>query len=314
MTRTFILALFATVTAVAIASTASTASAQILNGLQVLYEFDTAGMPEANSASGNPGENGGVVQTNAESLAGSGSADFGTGESTARYMFVSDDDVAAASPGQRVEGASGAFTTSFWWKPTSSGSTQQSVWAAHDSLQRPLPTGVGQFPDIALSFYNAGTYANIMYDGVGLNTNAGSSDDVVSGTYDFFDGNWHHIAETIVVTDGATKTFSRFLDGQIASSASNSVVFSAWNMQTMVLGLQSDDYLGRPSVDLDGYLDDFAIWTRALSYQDISAIYNAGLQGDGIADIPEPSSMLLALLGLVGLTGYRWRRRVGIRS
>ena len=50
----------------------------------------------------------------------------------------------------------------------------------------------------------------------------------------------------------------------------------------MVLGVQADDAQGVSNVDLNGYLDDFAIWSRTLSVGEIKAIYDSGQQGIGI--------------------------------
>jgi len=57
----------------------------------------------------------------------------------------------------------------------------------------------------------------------------------------------------------------------------------------MVLGVQADDPGGVSSVDLNGYLDDFAIWSRTLSVGEIKAIYDSGQQGIGIKS-SKPSS------------------------
>ena len=289
----------------------SQASAQILTDLQILYEFDTVGSPGINSASGNPGTPGNLSVTTAEARAGAGSADFGTLEAIPNkaYLTVNDLDVAAASPG-----AEGQFSFSFWWKPTTDETTapgkQQSFWAAHNTADQ--PANFPPFSELALSYYQSTRIFNLFRE-EGLAAGADSSDGVDS-LPNFFDGGWHHVAEVLEVSaSGNLKRFTRYLDGQLTSVGSNDT--DGWDMQKMILGHQSDDILGSPSSqDLDGFLDDFAMWTRGLNTQEVSEIYNAGLQGIGIADIPEPSSMLLALLGLVGLAGYRWRRRVGIRS
>ena len=70
-----------------------------------------------------------------------------------------------------------------------------------------------------------------------------------------------------------------------------------------VIGTDSEGNVG---VRLTGLMDDYGIWNRTLTDAEITGIYDNGLLGQGI--IPEPSSMLLALWGLVGLAAYRWRR------
>ena len=55
----------------------------------------------------------------------------------------------------------------------------------------------------------------------------------------------------------------------------------------------------------DGSFDDFAFYDGALSDVEISTIYQNGLQG--VSAVPEPSSVILGLLGVVGLLGFRRR-------
>ena len=62
----------------------------------------------------------------------------------------------------------------------------------------------------------------------------------------------------------------------------------------------------------DGLIDDAGIWTRALSEREIGKIYRAGLMGIDQAHaavIPEPSTFVLAALGLLCLALHRRRRR-----
>ena len=47
----------------------------------------------------------------------------------------------------------------------------------------------------------------------------------------------------------------------------------------MVLGVQADDAGGVSNVDLNGYLDDFAVWSRVLNDREVKAIATAGKQG-----------------------------------
>ncbi len=36
---------------------------------------------------------------------------------------------------------------------------------------------------------------------------------------------------------------------------------------------------------MNGDIDDFALWTRALTYEDVKSIYEAGRQGLHLADL-----------------------------
>ena len=58
----------------------------------------------------------------------------------------------------------------------------------------------------------------------------------------------------------------------------------------MVLGVQADDQGGVSPVDLNGYLDDFAVWSRILSDQELRSVYQNGSRDIGIAAIREVDS------------------------
>lgn len=63
----------------------------------------------------------------------------------------------------------------------------------------------------------------------------------------------------------------------------------------------------------DGQLDDAALWTRALTEYEILGLYQDGLAGLNASQatpvVPEPSAIMLAACGLMGLIGFAWRRR-----
>ena len=63
----------------------------------------------------------------------------------------------------------------------------------------------------------------------------------------------------------------------------------------MVLGVQADDQGGVSPVDLNGHLDDFAVWSRILSDEEVSAVHKSGLRDAGIAalkaDHPDASRL-----------------------
>ena len=60
----------------------------------------------------------------------------------------------------------------------------------------------------------------------------------------------------------------------------------------------------------EGKIDDLAIWTRALSSQELAGIYNAGLAGQPLLTlIPEPSVMAMFSLGILMVAGIRSARK-----
>jgi len=65
----------------------------------------------------------------------------------------------------------------------------------------------------------------------------------------------------------------------------------------------------------NGKIDDLAIWTRALSSQELSSIYTAGLEGQSLLTlIPEPSVVALFGLGILTVAGTRSARGLASRK
>lgn len=62
---------------------------------------------------------------------------------------------------------------------------------------------------------------------------------------------------------------------------------------------------GNLTNDVDGDLDEAAVWSRELTAQEVSDLWN---EGSGMNIIPEPTSMALLVLGMTALLGRRRRR------
>jgi hypothetical protein len=155
---------------------------------------------------------------------------------------------------------------------------------------------------------NPGGYVNAVYidaDGHVRSTMFyhGSSGYQIVSADAYNDGNWHHLVN--VFDDG---TEALYLDGELIGTQDRSQVGYASNY---------DYYLGTgftmgwpnpgPTVNnwhfFDGLLDDVAIYRTALDADTIMSHYLAG-------PVPEPGTLLLALLGAATLLPVR-RRRVG---
>ncbi|MCG8586647.1 MAG: LamG domain-containing protein, partial [Pirellulales bacterium] len=113
---------------------------------------------------------------------------------------------------------------------------------------------------------------------------------------------WHHIAVTF---DGTTT--SVYTDGVLASNTSttNPEVFSP-NLNTASNPIR----LGGPRFatsagQFNGQIDDFRVYSRALSSTDVLQLFNATAT---VQVVPEPSTFVLFALGMVTLCTRRRRR------
>ena len=71
-----------------------------------------------------------------------------------------------------------------------------------------------------------------------------------------------------------------------------------WNYSTLIAAYMPSD----TPYYFTGALDEYAVYNRALSGSDIAN--HASLAG-----VPEPTSCVLLITGLLGLLAYAWRKR-----
>ena len=112
------------------------------------------------------------------------------------------------------------------------------------------------------------------------------------------DDTWHHVA---FVREGAT--MSMYIDGLLDnSSTDDSGTFDMFGDA----GVQFGELNPTPGYDrsFDGALDDIQVYNQALTSGEVASLYN-----NPGAVIPEPSSFVLAVLGLLGLSFVVWRKR-----
>lgn len=113
------------------------------------------------------------------------------------------------------------------------------------------------------------------------------------------DGNWHHIAGTY---DGSMLRL--YVDGaKVADATATFSIPTTASAADFVIGNLS---VGSTySESFDGRIDEVAIWNEALSNATILSQYTSKAP----YATPEPSSVVLAFCGLVGLLAYAWRKR-----
>jgi len=97
------------------------------------------------------------------------------------------------------------------------------------------------------------------------------------------DGNWHHIVAT-TTNGGATQLY---VDGVLEATGAGpaTIAASGGNNNVLCIGCNPDN--GR---EFNGFIDDVAMWDRALTAAEVSEIYDAGVAGEPLSTlIPAPT-------------------------
>ncbi len=232
-------------------------SDQITEGLVTYFKFDEAGDPTAiNDAPG--GMNGEVRGDFPDAVpAPTGIGLFFNGVNN--YVYVPD-----------YPKPSAAMTVAVWVKSLS----DQWGPVVNDWLGANAIGERGQFLlDIAPNASNIPTLTGEL--GVGPNQPLASV--VIDPTLDM----WHHVALT-----ASGRTLSLYIDGQIRAQADYLGPVNQPSFPWLSIGADLTDPNQPPSRVWSGGMDDLAIWSRNLSAPEIQAIYNGGLSGLGVSDVP----------------------------
>jgi hypothetical protein len=117
-------------------------------------------------------------------------------------------------------------------------------------------------------------------------------------------GTWHHVAVTLSGTTGTL-----YVDG-LAAGSNNSMT-----LKPSSLGSTTQNYIGKsqfPDPLLNGRVDDFRIYNRALSNAEISMLFSASgvvpVAPTGLAANPGNSQVTLNWNASAGSTGYKVKR------
>ena len=158
-----------------------------------------------------------------------------------------------------------SFSVAFWFKKSSRGNAQAMITGNRDWLKQnnagwAITTIVGK------------TFAVRV-----------ANQDINVGFPALVDGNWHHVA---LVIDRRTGTMTCYGDGKVVGTPMKIPAGTVGHgMETLVGASGSGAFAAPGDNKQKAYVDDYAIWTRALTAKEVVAMYN---EGNG-ARVPEPS-------------------------
>lgn len=107
------------------------------------------------------------------------------------------------------------------------------------------------------------------------------------------DGEWHHLAVVMPHNDAKIEDLKLFVDGLLITDKKTSnpeVNVNTTQANWMAVATQTETYKTdlKKTMNMQDYiglLDDFCLWTRALSDKDIKQIYSEGLKGKSALEI-----------------------------
>ncbi|MCH8044121.1 MAG: PEP-CTERM sorting domain-containing protein [Planctomycetes bacterium] len=109
---------------------------------------------------------------------------------------------------------------------------------------------------------------------------------------------WAHLVGTY---DGDTQRF--YINGQEVGNALVGQGFGPNDAEPLRIGGGATE--GNGNFFFEGDIDEVAVYDTALSPERVLAHYEAGIN-----PIPEPSTLVLSFLGLMGLLAARRRRKI----
>lgn len=208
-----------------------------------------------------------------------------------------------------VSGITGAFTIVDWYQATTGWPKFDTAYAFSDGLV----DGGGNPIDYLLETPVRADANSTYPSGVGIEgaggadvRNANNWDYAVRGMY--LDNNQIH--QTVLSYDGTTFTY--YVDGAPAYFATygypDTLTDPGFNLSTLTrIALNGGSPYSDPA--LTGSTYSFAIFNQALTADQVAADYalggNASASQVGAIGVPEPSTMMLAVLGGVGLSFWR---------
>ena len=221
---------------------------------------------------------GGHVSSGASGQIGNAISVPGNGNAGVRYNGV-------------ANAGTGGYTVSLWFNFNS-------------NAQNGILAGMGNPGSSAEGwtiFYENGSLIYRMSVGGGGNDLRGAINTAIAN-----DSSWNHAA---LVIDPAGGLINGYLNGVAATGTGQGGPPDATyvpdgdgiaNGDPLLLGVRSSG-----GFQFGGDLDDVAIWNESLDAAAVDGIYQNGLAGINASGIPEPSSLMLAIMGAVGLLRRR---------
>lgn len=169
---------------------------------------------------------------------------------------------------------------------------------------RIFTTGSSDANQFKIVYGTSDFFAGVGHDFAALAISTGdfAPKQIRSSVFSFDTGglnNWAHVV--VVRNDGVAANSNIYVNG-VDLTASLSVVGDSYGTTdtSAHIGARRESSNTAGNGGYEGNLDEFAYWNRALSANEVAGLYSA-------LTVPEPSSVLLSVLGLLGVVGARRR-------
>ncbi len=260
------------------ADTVYQTTAKNLSGLVAYYTFDGVTTSSTTLADDSGNSHAGTFTTGTIGVS-SDTAGVGSGQSLA-FDTVSGNSASVNGISETGFPTSNAARSAVFWLKNASRTTANASWE-----------GIFEFGTPGAGHHGEAFHAGLSYDYPGQ-VFTGQYGAAVHGR-NVSDSLWHMITVTVDNTglDAGQALFSVYVDG---STTPDGTGVLSTNTELNNNGLIGNSYLGN--------VDELAYYNRVLTTGEMGSLYSA-------MTIPEPSSVILLVTGVLGLLAYAWRKR-----